>query len=310
MQPKPIARSTCLAALLMACLLAPGIEATQQTLADKAATAFTAQEWQAAAEAYGELTRAEPENGAAWFRLGRSRQALGKADDALKAYEKALAAGFNAQLTRFEIARSHAAKGEAETALGLLREVANAGPSRLILSRFEASPELAGLDAKAILEISAALTPCNTPEYRQFDFWLGDWAVESPTNGTALGRNHVTSHLGGCALLESWTSAGPQQGMSLNYYDSRDRSWNQIYIDDSGNVGNWPPLKGGLVDGEMVLESPADATPRTRWTWSDLGHGKVRQRAESSTDGGKTWNTGWDSIYVLQEAQPDGATGE
>ena len=101
--------------------------------------------------------------------------------------------------------------------------------------------------------------------------------------------------------MEHWTSASGNEGMSINYYDSRDGSWNQIYLDSSGNVGNWPPLKGELKDGAMVLDSPSDAKPRTRWTWTDLGDHKVRQRADSSADGGETWSTVWDSIYTLEE---------
>ncbi|MCP3957741.1 MAG: tetratricopeptide repeat protein [bacterium] len=284
-----------------------GPASAEQTLAEMAAAAFAAKDWKAATESYEGITRAEPENGAAWFRLGRSRHALGQTADAIAAYEKAESVGFNPQLSRFEMARSHAANGEAETALKLLGEVAELGPSRAIVARLEAAPELKSLDEAAMRKVQTSLTPCSSPEYRQFDFWLGDWAVESPATGAALGTNRITSHLGGCMLLETWTSASPHEGMSINYYDSRDGSWNQIFIDNTGNVGTWPPLRGALKDGEMVLASPTDATPRTRWTWTDLGNGKVRQRAESSTDGGETWTTGWDSIYVLQKdrAQPD-----
>ena len=290
-------------ALTVACALAlTGPAPAEQTLADVAAAAFAAEDWKAATESYQALTRAEPENGAAWFRLGRSRHALGKTDDAIAAYEKAKSVGFNPQLSGFEMARSHAAGGDAETALKLLGEVAELGPSRAIVARLEAAPELKSLDETTLNELKTSMTPCSSPEYRQFDFWLGDWAVESPA-GAALGSNSITSHLGGCMLLETWTSAGPHEGMSINYYDSRDRSWNQIFIDNGGNVGTWPPLKGALKDGEMVLESPADATRHTRWTWTDLGNGRVRQRAESSTDGGETWTTGWDSTYVLQKDQ-------
>ena len=276
--------------------------ATEKTLAEQAGAAFAASEWQAAADAYAALTQAEPQNGAAWFRLGRSQQALGHTEQALAAYETAESAGFNKQLVRFEMARSQSSKGSTQAALKLLREAADLGTSRTLVARLEGAEELAGLDANAIEAIATSLTPCKTQEYRQFDFWLGDWAVESPTNGAALGHNAVTSHLGGCMLIESWTSAGgSQEGMSINYYDSRDKSWNQIYLDTSGNVGNWPPLKGGLKEGVMVLDSPDDATPRTRWMWTDLGMGRVQQRADSSTDGGKNWTTVWDSIYVLQK---------
>lgn len=34
---------------------------------------------------------------------------------------------------------------------------------------------------------AATLTPCSTPEYRQFDFWAGSWEVYAP-NGQMVGR--------------------------------------------------------------------------------------------------------------------------
>ena len=35
-----------------------------------------------------------------------------------------------------------------------------------------------------------------------------------------------------------------------------------------------------------------------RWTWYALSPDRVRQMAEQSLDGGKTWRTTWDSVYV------------
>ncbi|MDH3459056.1 MAG: hypothetical protein OER90_19620, partial [Gemmatimonadota bacterium] len=48
--------------------------------------------------------------------------------------------------------------------------------------------------------------PCSAPEYRQFDFWLGTWNVETKDGKTA-GTNHITQILNGCALREEWTGA-------------------------------------------------------------------------------------------------------
>src|SRR5690348_7204446 len=41
--------------------------------------------------------------------------------------------------------------------------------------------------------------PCSTSEYRQFDFWLGDWDVTNPA-GKPAGHNHVIKEYGGCVL--------------------------------------------------------------------------------------------------------------
>src|SRR5262249_21303160 len=57
---------------------------------------------------------------------------------------------------------------------------------------------------------SAPAKPCIGPEFRQFDFWIGDWdlvvrARSAPTSdqwGEAKGHQHVESILAGCAIAE------------------------------------------------------------------------------------------------------------
>jgi hypothetical protein len=139
---------------------------------------------------------------------------------------------------------------------------------------------------------------CQSPEYRQFDFWLGDWDVHSP-DGPSVGRNLVTSEQDGCLLIEHWTSStGEETGTSFNYYDVRDKKWHQLYLDNSGNAGDFPAMGGNLIDGKMVLVSDEKQSPVFRWTWYVLSPGKVRQMAEKSDDGQKTWKIVWDSVYV------------
>jgi len=142
---------------------------------------------------------------------------------------------------------------------------------------------------------------CQSSEYRQFDFWLGDWDVHSP-DGPSVGRNLVTSEQDGCLLIEHWTSStGEETGTSFNYYDVRDKKWHQLYLDNSGNAGAFPAMAGDLVGNKMILLTDDTKSPLSRWTWYVLEPGKVRQMAEQSTDGGKTWNIGWDSVYVKQK---------
>ncbi len=42
---------------------------------------------------------------------------------------------------------------------------------------------------------------CPGPEYRQFDFWVGEWDVALP-DGKPAGTNRIAPILGGCALLD------------------------------------------------------------------------------------------------------------
>ncbi|MBL8345173.1 MAG: DUF1579 family protein [Rubrivivax sp.] len=142
--------------------------------------------------------------------------------------------------------------------------------------------------------------PCAAPEYRQFDFWLGEWDV-STADGKAAGRNHITRIAGGCALHENWVGRGGFTGQSLNGWNARTRRWQQTWLDSSGGRLD---LAGGWRDGAMVLEGsePHPKTPgavlRHRIAWTPGADGGVRQHWQTSEDDGKTWATAFDGRYV------------
>jgi hypothetical protein len=61
-------------------------------------------------------------------------------------------------------------------------------------------------------------------------------------------------------------------------------------------------MAGELKDGKMVLYTDAKDGQQSRWTWYELSPGRVRQMAEQTSDGGKTWNVTWDSVYLKKGA--------
>lgn len=149
-------------------------------------------------------------------------------------------------------------------------------------------------------------SPCAAPEYRHFGFWVGHWDVTQ--NGKPAGTNHIQWIDGGCAMLETWTSAaGNFSGHSLNFYDKTTGHWHQTWVDSSGTVLN---LKGGLENGPeiaenaflqtMVLQGAPPAadgkTAQQRISWTPNPDGTVRQHWEQSPDG-KTWSTLFDGLY-------------
>lgn len=142
--------------------------------------------------------------------------------------------------------------------------------------------------------------PCASLEYRQFDFWIGEWEVTRP-DGKLAGRNRISPILGGCALKEEWTGAGGNQGTSLNAYDTAARRWRQTWVDDGGAV---LLLSGGVEGGRMILRA-GDGASRQRITWTPLPDGRVRQLWESSADGGKTWNVQFDGMYAKKAKGSD-----
>ena len=146
---------------------------------------------------------------------------------------------------------------------------------------------------------ASALRACSRVEHRQFDFWIGDWDVARP-DGRPAGTNRIRPIHGGCALLEEWSGTGGSTGTSLNAYDAASGHWHQTWI---GNDGVLLQLVGGMKEGAMELSGVTTGANGTktlqRIRWTPLGGtpASVRQRWESSTDGGQTWTVVFDGMY-------------
>lgn len=151
----------------------------------------------------------------------------------------------------------------------------------------------------AVHSQSARPKPCEAQEYRQFDFWIGDWRVEG-RNGKLAGTNRIERIADGCGLLETWTAAtGGATGRSLSGYATDDGKWHQVWI---GSGGLRMHLVGGLRDGSMVMEGQTiDRSRRVvqqRITWTPRRDGRVRQLWEQSKDDGRTWTAAFDGMYA------------
>jgi hypothetical protein len=150
---------------------------------------------------------------------------------------------------------------------------------------------------------AAPVSPCQGPEHRQFDFWIGHWDVYGPA-GKKVGENLIEPFANGCGLIENWTGTGGVTGKSLNMYDVSDKQWHQSWVDSGGTR---LALAGLFRDGQMVLESvgpdPAKpgATLRQRITWSMNADASVRQLWQASGDGGASWTTAFDGKYVKRK---------
>lgn len=146
---------------------------------------------------------------------------------------------------------------------------------------------------------AAAQQPaCVDDAFRQFDYWVGQWTV-TDTAGTVIGSNTISAVSGGCALLEQWTSAQGNTGVSINFHDPASGGWTQHWVGAGGSILH---LTGGLVDGAMQLGGERTdgngARVLDRIRWIPLGPGKVRQHWEISQDGGATWATAFNGTYT------------
>ena len=142
-----------------------------------------------------------------------------------------------------------------------------------------------------------ATPPCETSEYRAFDFWLGEWEVRTP-DGKLAGVNSIAREYDGCVLHERYATDRGYSGESLNTYDMGRKVWHQTWVDSSGTL---LLLEGGLRNGSMVLEGQTVGTDTQvtmhRITWTPNSDGSVRQLWES-TDAQGQWSIAFDGMYT------------
>ena len=91
---------------------------------------------------------------------------------------------------------------------------------------------------------------CNSPESKQFDFWLGDWEF---TSQGSRGANRVTKILGGCVILENFGdgTADTLNGQSISTFDRATKKWKQTWVD---NGASYLDFTGGMADGKVISD--------------------------------------------------------
>ena len=263
----------------------------EQALADK--------NFVSAEKIFRDELKANGSSGQSWFGLGDALFGEQKFSDAADAYHHAAALNFQSMRAQFRETKSLARAGEKDRAFQILGELNRQGFPNL--NALKSDPDLEPLRsdnrwAEVIEATTANATPCeHTAENRQFDFWIGEWNVETP-NGQPAGTSKVERILNGCALLENWSGGG--EGKSLNIYNANKKQWQQFWVDAGGEVHEY---SGNLVNGEMKFEGPAadHAGNRSmrRMTFARLDHGRVKQTGEASPDGQK-WTIEYELIYV------------
>jgi hypothetical protein len=148
------------------------------------------------------------------------------------------------------------------------------------------------------------LPRCDGPEYRQFDFWIGEWDVRPANQPDApVMSNVITREDDGCVIRERWQGAR-MTGQSVNIYDRSRAKWHQTWVDSTGGLhaywGNRRADGAMAFEGELPPQSGAARVP-TRLTFVPLGEDKVRQFSEVSKDGGTTWTVNYDLIYTRRK---------
>ncbi len=267
---------------------------------EDAAGLMANQDWPGAAQAFRALTEAEPTNAAAWFGLGRSLFESHQVDGAIEAYGKSLELGFQPARTMIHLARCHAIKGEDDQAISWLEKAAATEAN--IYQAIESTQEFSRLREKpAFANLVDKLRPCNTPEHRLLDFWIGSWRVVAGEAEQQVGKNSINKILNGCAIIENWESISGGEGKSLFYYHDGDKIWKQVWITDGQGLKEKKligVLKNGAVRFQGELRTASGGIVLDRTTLIPLEEGRVRQIIEQSADGGETWQLGFDGLYL------------
>jgi len=282
--------------------------APDAALSSEAAAAYDTKDWSKAAALYEKLTLAHPEIPRLWFRLGTSLQELGQLDRALAVYQKALAAGAPPLYAEYSIATVYAQRKESDKAFEHLDRALQAGYNKP--EQLSSDPYLEALRSNArfrklVDQANRNLQPCAyIRENRQFDFWVGEWNVETTNGAVPAGQSRIEKTLADCVILENWQSNGnPYSGKSYNIYNSALKRWEQFWVD---NVGGNIFFYGGLQDGVMdywtdELPQPDGTKLKRHLQFFPLGPDKVRQFSQGSTDSGKTWNVEYDFTYIRKK---------
>ena len=130
---------------------------------------------------------------------------------------------------------------------------------------------------------------CDEKQYRQFDFWLGNWQVTLP-DGKLAGNNVISVSLNGCIIREHYTTPTGYEGYSFNIFDKQTGQWHQTWVDNSGLLLK---LDGNLQGDQMVLSGEGKAPDGSelihKITWTPNEDGTVTQFWQTSNDKGTTW---------------------
>jgi tetratricopeptide (TPR) repeat protein len=266
----------------------------------RADSLFQRKEYAAAAKVYESIVAGMPNDGRSWNRLGQARAATKDYAGAAEAFERAVAIGHN-PIVIYNAAAMRARAGQRERALAWLDTLAASGFTGAPLLRGDSDFVSIQDDARfqrVVETIDRAFRPCATkPDSHRFDFWIGEWNVTTP-QGQPAGRSSVQPILEQCVIFENWTDRQGGAGKSLNAYNAGLGMWQQFWTDQYGTVTEYrrsEAAEGGL---RFFAETKLPKGPALlRMTFTPLDTNTVRQFGETSFDGGKTWQTGFDLYY-------------
>lgn len=237
------------------------------------------------------------------FQLGETRYAAGDYRGAIEAYTKAAEQHYvpRPQLN-IRLMRAYAHVGERDKALAILDQMAKNGYGGVNV--LNADDDLVALRSDprwktSLAEMNRTAHPCaSAPEFRQFDYWLGEWDVE--IGGQRQAQSSIQLILNDCVIFENYTDFRGYAGKSFSLYDVNTKKWEQRYVDTTGALHHWT---GALDNGVMTFRWDYELNGQksyNRMSYVKEGPDHVRQILEASPDG-KTWAKTYDGLYIRRK---------
>lgn len=170
-------------------------------------------------------------------------------------------------------------------------------------SLFAAFALIGALSSTAHAQTTPPAAPCTAPEFRQMDFWLGEWEVRwdaAPGVPAGNGTNTITRAYGGCVIQEAFdggAASGNLIGHSVSTYHAAIGKWRQSWVD---NQGGYFAFVGGQEGERFVLVTSriADNAPVQRMVFEDISANALTWRWQMTPDGGTTWTDQWVIHYT------------
>lgn len=144
-------------------------------------------------------------------------------------------------------------------------------------------------------------SPCTQQEvFRQLDFWIGNWRVETP-DGELAGHNKIEVILDSCIIFENWTGAGFSRGKSFNYYNTATKKWHQKWVD---NFANPLEFEGEVINDKIVYTGTSHSRTGevvfNEMTLTKISDDEVHQLWRQAKAGGD-WQTVFDGRYLREK---------
>jgi tetratricopeptide (TPR) repeat protein len=289
-----------LLAFLLFALIIPGW--AQTNLHTQADSLFRSQNWQASAKAYEKITKdnPNPKNGMTFNRLATSYYYLGKYAEAVVPFRRAIQISGNPAVM-YSLACVFNKMNQKDSCYNWLNKAADKGFNQY--QQAETDADLINLTGtpkfEAVLKkIRINAKPClGLPEYRQFDFWIGNWSVYDTKTNNLAGTSEINNILDECVIMENWRPTAGPAGKSFNMYNAAEKKWRQTYVDASGNFSEYYDGEWSNNKMSFKMKPTADSNQANRLTFIVKSNDEVQQVGEVSTDHGTTWKVEYDLTY-------------